>query len=261
MKTARAVQPNAGVAAWYRKQLRLVTREMAQDMLTRVREAYKAAPPGHGLAQDAKPRTPNLQHAFERWGSIWTGKLERLSVKLAWNFAAKNREATDTAIKSSFKDAGLTVKFKPTKAMRSAFDATVGENVALIKSIPQKFLTDVQAKVYAGVLKGSDLATLKTEIQKVYAVTDRRAALIARDQNNKAKAVFENVRRKGLGITEAIWQHSSAGVEPRPTHVAMDRKRYSLDVGMYDSAEGANIWPGQLINCRCTSRAIIEGFE
>jgi len=302
-KTARAVQPNAGVEAAYRKALQLMLREMAQELFNSVREAYyKDGRPAHGfaadsmaiihipgqrvyddtdydangqvlpgagewqpeyyrLAQDAPLRFNKLQAAMDKWGGIWTKRLENLSVRIAWNFAAKNQEATDTAVKSSFKDAGLTVKFKPTRRMQSAFRATVAENVALIKSIPQKFLTEVQSSVWQNVMAGSDLKTLSEGMSAKYGVAHRRCALIARDQNAKAKATFENERRKELGIKEAIWQHSSAGKEPRPTHVAMNGKRYKLEEGMYDSDEGAHIWPGQLINCRCTSRAVIEGFE
>jgi len=115
--------------------------------------------------------------------------------------------------------------------------------------------------VWQAVMKGSDLGQLSAGLQQKYGVAYRRAALIARDQNAKAKAVIENVRRKELGIKEAIWQHSTAGKEPRPTHVAMDGKRYKLDTGMYDSHEKEYVWPGQLINCRCTSRAVILGAE
>src|SRR5262249_3397822 len=162
---------------------------------------------------------------------------------------AKNQDATDVGVKASFKAAGMTVRFKPTEGMKAAYDAAVGWNVGLIKSIPEEFLTDVQSAVWANVMRGGDLESLSDELHRTYEVAHRRAALIARDQNNKAKATFENQRRKELGIEEAIWQHSSAGKEPRPTHVAMNGKRYKLDEGMYDSNEGENVWPGQLINC------------
>jgi uncharacterized protein with gpF-like domain len=91
-------------------------------------------------------------------------------------------------------------------------------------------------------------------------VTHRRAALIARDQNAKAKAAIERAEREELGITEAVWQHSHAGVEPRPTHVAMDQQRYTVTQGMWDSEVQKYIWPGTEINCRCTDRAVIPGF-
>ena len=92
-------------------------------------------------------------------------------------------------------------------------------------------------------------------------MTRDRAATIARDQNNKAKATIERTRRQELGITHAIWQHSAGGKVPRATHIAMSGKPYLISEGMYDSAVGRYVWPGTEINCRCTSRAIIPAFE
>jgi SPP1 gp7 family putative phage head morphogenesis protein len=214
------------------------------------------------MAADAAPTTL-LRRAMEKWGGLWTRKLENLSNTIAARFANKAFNATDRATENSFKKAGFTVKFKPTKASVEAYKAVVAENVGLIKSIPQQYLTGVQSSVWQSVMKGGDLATLTKDVRKRYGVTVRRAQLIARDQNNKAKAIIENVRRQEIGVKEADWMHSSAGKEPRPTHVAMNGKRYKLSKGMYDPDPRVqeHVYPGQLINCRCSSKAIIPGFE
>jgi 8-oxo-dGTP pyrophosphatase MutT (NUDIX family) len=216
------------------------------------------------LAQDAKPPSIDLlRRALDKWGGLWTRRLETLSEKLAHDFANKNRTVTDAALRKSFRDAGLTIQFKPTKAMLEGQAAVIHENVHLIKSIPQKMLGQVQSDVWRTVTSGSDLAALKEKLQRTYNVTHNRAALIARDQNNKAKAVYENARRQELGITQAIWVHSHGGVEPRRTHLQMDGKTYDIAKGMWDRDEGEFVHPGQLINCRCVSRPVlgIKGFE
>lgn len=259
-KTARAVFPNAGVEAWYRTELQRLVREMSQDMLDRVRRAWRDA----GLAQDAKSRpTPAilLGRALEKWGGLWTHRLDEASTKIARNFANKTTRATDAAVMDQLRNAGFTVRFKPTKAARAAFDAVVAENVGLIRSIPQRYLGDVQNAIWQSVMQGSDLATLSNTIHEKYGIAHRRAALIARDQNHKAKAAMERARRKEVGVTKAIWQHSHAGKDPRPTHVAMDGKEYDIEQGMWDSAVQKYIWPGTEINCRCTDRPVIPGFE
>lgn len=267
MKTARAVSPNAGVAAWYRGELQDVVENMARDLRPRLRDAWRTP-----LAYDAKPtlgagfaafhrKNMRLQRVIATSAEKWKLKLEGLSLDLSVKFADKARTVTDTMVAKSFKDAGLTVKFKPTKGMRAMSKALVAENVALIRSIPVEFHAQVAKAVRTAVMKGGDLATLAATLQDRYGVTHRRAAFIARDQNAKAKAMFEEQRRGELGITEAILQHSSAGEVPRPTHVAMNGKRYKIAEGFYDSAIGHNTWPGFEPNCRCTSRAVIEGFE
>lgn len=259
MKTARAIHPNAGVERWYRDQLQCVTERMGRSMLLHVRAAWREADPTHGMAHDANPSL-TLRRALSKYGKQWTLRLNRLSTELSLKFADKSYKATEVQMTAALRDAGMTVRFKPTEAAKAAYQATVQENVALIKSIPQQFLKDVETQVWGTVMKGSTLGELTDIIRDKYGVAQRRAALIARHQNSQAKATIENVRRRELGIKEAVWLHSSAGKEPRPTHVAMNGKRYLLSDGMYDSAEQEQIWPGQLINCRCSSKAIIPGF-
>ena len=53
--------------------------------------------------------------------------------------------------------------------------------------------------------------------------------------------------------------HSHAGKEPRLSHVAANGKRF--DVGKGISLDGKWVQPGEEINCRCTSRAVIKGFN
>lgn len=195
------------------------------------------------------------------WARRWQRKFDKLSLDMASKFADKSFGVTQTQMRAALKQAGFTVEFKPTRASLQAYKAVVAENVGLIKSIPAQYLKDVQSSVWASVRVGGDMGALSLKIQKNYEVGSRRAALIARDQNAKATAVIENTRRQQLGITQAIWQHSSAGREPRPSHLAMNGKTFDLKKGMWDPDEGERIWPGQLINCRCTSRAIISGFE
>lgn len=214
------------------------------------------------LALDAAPTgTKGLQAALARWGSQTIKRFDLMAQKIADDFAARNQNATQTAVLSQLKKAGFTVKFVPTQKSIEAYRAVAAENIALIKSIPRKMHEQVEQKVWNAVRNGSDLHKLSTELRQVHGSTVKRAALIARDQNAKAKATIERVRQMELGITRAIWMHSHAGKEPRPTHVAMDDKEYDLAKGMYDSDEGEWVHPGQLINCRCTNRPVIEGFE
>ena len=212
------------------------------------------------LASDASP-TKELQLALTRWGDKWIKRFDLMSNKLSLDFAARNQQATQTAMMAAFKKSGFTVKFAPTRKSIEAYKAVAAENIGLIKSIAQKYHSDVQVQVWESVKRGGDLKTISEKLERTYGITRRRAALIARDQTSKAKAVMEAVRHQELGIKQAIWMHSHAGKEPRPTHVKMNSKLYDLSKGMWDSDEGEYVHPGQLINCRCTMRPFIPGFE
>lgn len=243
------------LAAW-------VTREEASRLA--LHPGVVAALSNQSLAYDpgfaADETLPELQRLLDKWGRQWIKRFDLMSTKLSLDFAARNQRATDTAVASAFKKAGFTVAFKPTRASLAAYKAVAAEQVGLIKSIPEKYLVDVQTKIWQSVKRGADLRTLSASLEKSYGVTKRRAALIARDQNAKAKAVLEAVRHQELGIKQGVWMHSHAGKEPRPTHVAMNGKLYELAQGMWDSDEQMFVHPGELINCRCTMRPYIPGF-
>lgn len=246
---------------WLRPEVALSMIELYEP----VRETIWNMLPAASIASDAKAPRPSmgplLRKALSKWATLWTRRIEKVSTSIARDFAVQNKNATSTAMQAKLAKAGFTVKFKPTPASTNALDAVVAENVGLIRTIPQKFLGDVEVAVWQAVMAGSDMDTLSREIKTKYGVAWRRAALIASDQNAKAKAAMERARREEVGITQAAWMHSHAGVTPRPTHVAMDDKTYDVSHGMWDSAVQKWIWPGTEINCRCTDRAVIPGFD
>lgn len=250
----RAVIPNEGVRAWYQEQMQVMARRMARDILRLMKRYYR--PAQKRMALDDDPIV-TLRTVLRVWGRLWQKRFDDMSKDIAQLFADRSQRHLDVAMRKRLKDAGFTVRFRPTERMVSAYRAVVAENVGLIRSIPQQFLKDVESAVWSAVRSGGSMSELSTSLREKYGVTYRRAALIARDQVAKSKSVMENARRAELGITEAVWQHSSAGKEPRPTHVAMNGKRFKISDGMYDSAEGRKVQPGELINCRCTSRAVI----
>jgi len=213
------------------------------------------------LAHDAPSSTKALQALLAKWSKQVIKRFDLASFDLASNFASRSVIATQTAMMSQLKNAGFTVAFKPTMKSMEAYKAVTAENVALIKSIPRKWHEQVEQKVWSAVRNGSDLSKLSVELRKAYGSTTKRAALIARDQNAKAKATIERVRQQELGITRGIWMHSHAGKEPRPTHVVMNGEQYNLNQGMYDSDEQAYVHPGELIYCRCSMRPVIEGAQ
>jgi uncharacterized protein with gpF-like domain len=254
------------VRAWYRTQLEAIVDWMHAEVSAGVLDVYAdhAQPPANGLAHDAPAKNPSilLRRALEKWGGLWTRKLDKLSLDISRKFARKNFTVTQTAMKAAFKEAGFTVSFSPTPASVQAYHAVAAEQVNLIRSIPAQYLKDVQSSVWNSVMKGGDLHSLSQNLQKNYDVTAKRAALISRDQNNKATATIEKVRQQELGITDAYWQHSSGGKVPRPTHVAADGRRYKIAKGMWDpdangKGKGQFVQPGELISCRCTNRPIL----
>ena len=250
------MRPNAGVEAWYRKELDKLVREMQKSMVYWLAANYKAS--GAAVAMDASPAV-FMRDAMRKLARRWQKRFDDIAAKLAQRFTSDAMKNSDVSLYNALESAGLTVEFKMTPAMNNALQATITENVNLIKSIPEQYLTQVEGLVMRSVSRGRDLAYLTDELEKRYGITRRRAALIARDQNNKATSVMQTARQQSLGITKGIWRHSHAGKEPRPSHVKADGKEFDLSKGMY--LDGKWILPGEEINCRCTWSPVIPGLS
>lgn len=258
--TLTAIHASASVHAWYFAELDEAVSAMQAEISRHMLAAYGSLEPQE-FAHDAANPSILLRAALRKWGGLWVSRFDKLSLDLGAAFAKKSFNITQTQMRAALREAGFTVKFSPTPGSRAAYQAVVAEQVNLIKSIPAEYLKAVESKVWGSVMKGADMHTLSVDLRKTYGVTRDRAAFIARDQVNKAKAIIEKTRREELGIVEAYWQHSAGGKVPRATHVAMSGKRYRLSEGMWDSAVGQYVMPGQLPNCRCTSKAIIPAFD
>lgn len=254
-KTVRAVHANRGIESRYRKQLQTMIDEMANSAEYWLKAAYRKSPPRMAmLAQDASPSI-RIKKVMEELSKRWIGRFEEYAPIIAEVYVKDMFKASDSAFRRALKDAGWSVEFKMTPAVRDAMNAAIQENVGLIRSIPQQYLSKVEGTVMRNYAVGRDLESMVQEIKAIYAGVGKRASLIARDQSNKLNAVVNRARQMELGITEAIWQHSHAGKNPRPDHVAANGKRYKIAEGCLISGE--HIQPGEEINCRCTSRPVL----
>lgn len=250
------MKPNAGVEAWYRRQLDKQIREMQSSVVYWLTANYKAS--GAAVAMDASPAV-FMRDAMRKLAKRWTRRFDDIAKKLADRFSNDAMKNSDVSLYNALDTAGFTVEFKMTAPMNNALQATITENVGLIRSIPEKYFTEVEGLVMRSVTRGRDLSFLTDELQKRYGITRRRAALIARDQNNKATSVMQSARQQSLGITEGIWRHSHAGKEPRPSHVKADGEKFDLSKGMY--LDDKWVMPGEEINCRCTWSPVIPGLS
>jgi SPP1 gp7 family putative phage head morphogenesis protein len=227
--------------------------EMDASILYWLQAQFKEAPPAL-LAEDATP-WQEMRKRFRKLAKQWIKRFDEAAPKIAEAYLKGSFKTTNSAMRMALKDAGLAVKFEMTRGMRDAFNASLAENIGLIKSIPEQYLQKVEGVVARGYASGRDLQAIIKGLRRLYPITQNRAILIARDQSNKANAVVTKARQLELGINKAQWKHSHGGKVPRPDHVAADGRIYDVAKGCLISGE--RIWPGEKINCRCTSRSIL----
>lgn len=254
-KVARAVHANRGVESAYSKAIARCVGDLARSVEYWLTAAYRDAPPAlAGVAGDASP-AQRMRKAMRDLGARWIKRFDEWAPKLAELYVPRMYRASDSAFRQALRDAGWAVDFKVTPAMRDALNAQTAENIGLIKSIPERYLQQVEGVVMRSYTAGRDLDTMVRELKALYPAASNRAVLIARDQSNKANAVAQRARQMELGIKTAIWQHSHAGKTPRPDHLAADGKEYEIAKGCLISGE--YIFPGHEINCRCTCRVVL----
>jgi len=260
VKTLPPVRPSAAIRVAYQVKLDRLIKSMSEDVSRKVLGQLKRRPAI--MAQDASPAREAID-LMDGLGRKWQAQFDELAPELARWFATATDRRSRRALQASLRKGGFSVKFVMSPAANNAFQATVAENVALIKSIPAQYMTDVKGAVARSVATGRDLGSLTEALAHNHGITARRAAFIARDQNNKATATITRVRQQEAGITEAIWLHSAGGKTPRPTHVSASarKQRYNVAEGWLDPALGRRIWPGTEINCRCVARAVVPGFN
>ncbi len=254
LKVARPVWPSVAARQRYQRALLTEIRRMAASVEYWLTAERRTDPPA--LAEDATP-SERMRREFKKLSERWQMRFDEMAPKVAESFLKNQFKGTDSAMRQALRDAGWVIEFKLTPAMRDAFEASLAENVGLIRSIPAQYLQEVEGIVMRNYTAGRDLKSMSAEIRGRFHVVADRAVLIARDQSNKANAVVQRARQIDLGIKEFQWLHSHAGKEPRSTHVAMNGKRFPVNKGAWDSKEGAYVFPGELINCRCVGRSVL----
>ena len=259
----RPVRPPIAVQKEYHKKLKAFIREMDKSLFWWLRASYRQV--DKDIIQTAQDGAMgDLVKELRRLEREWVKKSNTFATETAKWFSGKIQGYTAITIQNEMKKRdlvklGFDLKFKYHSAKeRAMFKSIVTQNVNLIKSIAREHLTRVTGVVLRGIESGHDLGRMTEEMEKSFGVTERRAAMISRDQTNKATQNLSRQRLMDYGVTKGKWQHSSAGNTYRESHVEMDGEIYDLDEGCYDPDYGDYIQPAELVNCHCFCVPVID---
>lgn len=261
-KSLKAVNYNAGNIKWYQRELLAEIRAMNDDVKQSVMEIIRSNPLAEDsqLAMDANP-VQLVKRAIDALARKWVDSFVSKASPISDEMVKKTEAAVDRALLASARQESLTIKMQWTPAMTEKVDAIIAENLSLIRSIPEKYFTEIEGMVYRAVAKGGDRKQLADEIEvtfsKRHGITRRRAEFIARDQTRKATSALSAARQQAAGIVEAEWVHSGGGHKPRQSHVkaGKERRRFKLAEGCL--IDGEYIMPGQLPNCGCVWKPVL----
>ena len=230
---------------------------MADDVAAQVSAAFAESVLG---AQDASP-TSKLGQLMNDLRKRWEQRFDTGADETASWFSQKAAGNATRAQKAAMASAGLgdfAVRYDFGNIRADAVQAITAENVGLIKTIGRDYLNDVEGLVMRSVTQGRDLKGLAQELDRRYDISAKRAALIARDQNNKATECIARTNDLAAGVTQGEWIHVPGRKTSRASHKAMHGKVFDLREGLFDSEEGRKVKPGELICCNCTYRPIFD---
>lgn len=251
-------RPSRAYEIEYRRKLEELLQEMQKDVKKELTAYLK-----RNVAQDAIGDTWAQVMKFLR--QKWYKRYDEKSKEFAKWLTDKTRKRTANQIMRKLKQMGMTLKPRYSKQDKEIIKKITDDNVALIKSIPQQYLYNVQQAVNNAFITGFDMQYLNEEIDKIMEPLDskssNKSALLARDQMNKTTQNFAIFEAKAVGASKGCWIHVPGKYSSRITHIKMDGKIFNLDDGLYDSDVHRNVKPGELVYCNCQFSVLIPGFD
>lgn len=154
--------------------------------------------------------------------SIRPVALDELADKFARRTSTWNKVQIDRQVKAAV---GVDV-FAAEPNLAPIVDTFVAENVALIRNVPQQFMTNVEGIVLRGVTSGTLPRDIAEQLADEEGVAMRRAKNIARDQVGKLYGRLNAVRQQRLGVKTYTWATVSDN-RVRPEHEERDGKVYA----------------------------------
>lgn len=252
--------PSIAEQRYYARLLELINR-MTTETESELRKFFKEPHAEEYFAQDdsVSSQARMLTNAIAK---KFNGLFSTLAKSIAEAQLNRVDKASSSALHSSLSQltGGLSLNTTSLAGpLTDILNASVTENVALIKSISQQYLSGVQGAVMRSITTGNGLADLVPFLEKHKGITDRRARMIARDQTRKAYNNLNRGRMERSGLKKFEWLHTGGSSHPRKLHQEYSGRIFSFDdLPVIDENTGERGIPGQAINCRCRMVPVLD---
>ena len=246
-----ALRPSAGQIERYSSDITKLLRVMYREYRRELVATFDDTPP---IAMDA---------SIANKASVALNKLKRKFAKLFRDRAPEIVDRMMNGVDKASSDnlnmslrelsGGITLKTDAMPApLKQIVQSAIKENVALIKSIGEKYHTQIEGAVMRSLQPGGrGLADVREFLDKYEGITDRRRDLIAMNQVRRVTTAMQVERAKSAGVKEFIWRHSKGGAHPREIHERLDGKVFTMEDLPVIDKDGTRGLPGSLPNCRC----------
>lgn len=244
----------------YNAKLQRLVKQIKADIAKEVMPLVRQLAPEY--TQDAVATTDAwsdlIANAMSFLFSKWQN--ERVSAgasRIAGEFVQSSLKKSERDLKKS---AGIDV-FSGNSVLQDYLKASAQQNAQLIKSIPAKYLEEVQTLVMANMRAGMRPSYIEKALQEQFGVTQRRARFIARDQTGKIQGELAEKQQRGVGFEYFGWEDSD-DERVRHWHHELATRVTAYGVGVYRwdnlplGPKGTPIKPGSDYACRCIPRPV-----
>jgi SPP1 gp7 family putative phage head morphogenesis protein len=126
------------------------------------------------------------------------------------------------------------------------------ENVALIKSLGNRTLDDIEKLVTGAYVRGLRAEDVAQEIARRFDIAERHARLIARDQIGRLNSQITRARHDELGIGKFRW------LTMDDNRVRQRHRPFHGNVYPYRGEGTPEFFPGDEIMCRCVEQPVYD---
>ena len=263
-KIITPVKANQNLSAEYTRELLKLARMMTEAIKAEVISALEAHEDDY--VADSIPST--FASIFERLNKKFTGVVsggfaEKTAMQAIIKLAKKNKEMFSNNVERM---TGVNPNnIIQSEGLEDFIKINIQKNTALIKTLPQQYISQVQTIVSNGVSTGVRASVIAKQIngavgsanQKLY----KRIKTIANNEIQTINAQLTLKRSQNLGITKGIYR-TSHDEAVRECHRELDGKEFELSKGAWSAKCQKWIIPGVTdINCRCTYSPIIDSGD
>lgn len=244
----------------YRAQLRRIITEIRKDINSTLLPELRKQQANFADGYIADNFFSFIQSIIERNRRRWTGpEFESLATQLAGDFIRQTNEINGRRIQEDLRGFGINF-IDPD--VRDYLDIAIQDNVRLIQSIPDRYLSQVEQIVATNVRSGNRAAVIQRALSAQFGAAQKRAALIARDQTAKINGDLSARRQRAAGFTHFRWVTSrDQRVRNRHDSLANRNTKYGKGIYRFDSPplsdSGQPILPGQDYQCRCIAQPVL----
>lgn len=260
---AAAVPPSPIIeAVYYKDLLKLVdrTQKFIERITAKTKKLFAKKEVENAFVKNALPAS--LVSEFDKQLKA----LEAFAATTAITFATNNDKYNKSAfIKSIDAALGVNIDFMLSdKRAKQRLEKAVSANIKLIKSIPAEHMERAKKAIEDALLKeGSDYESLVSQLQEIEGITQRRARLIAIDQNAKLNADLNNVRQEDIGVTKFRWITQN-DKKVRSRHRKLKNRVFTIKEGAsvtLPNGKKIKIKPGEEVRCRCRQQPDISHLK